>query len=108
MSKCKSKDKECLCKDCPLRFECFIQERIFSDALFQGLFEVLIAQGKDREEALEEVSQELKYKIKSSPIDKTYTYPNIQPSNTWYSSNNENTWDCVKDSANGKGWNYSK
>ena len=69
MEKHKSKalDEECLCSKCKLRFQCFTQERIFSDPLYQGLFEALMAKGRSREEAIEEVANELKNRISSSP-----------------------------------------
>ena len=58
-----SLDKECLCSKCPLRFFCFTQERVFSDPLYQGLFEALMAKGRSREEAIDEVTNEIKNKI---------------------------------------------
>ena len=59
----KSLEEGCLCYKCPYRFQCFTQERIFSDPLYQGLFEALMAKGRSREEAIEEVSNELKNRI---------------------------------------------
>ena len=76
MNKHKSKALEdgCKCNECSLRFECFTQERIFSDPIFQGLFEVLMAQGKSREEALELVVNEIKARIPVSQPE-----PTVQP-----------------------------
>lgn len=59
----KALEEGCLCYKCPYRFQCFTQERIFSDPLYQGLFEALMAKGRSREEAIEEVSNELKNRI---------------------------------------------
>jgi len=69
MEKHKSKalEEECLCSKCKLRFQCFTQERVFSDPLYQGLFEALIAKGRSREEAIDEVVNELKYRISGAP-----------------------------------------
>jgi hypothetical protein len=67
------------------RFQCFTQERIFSDPIYQGLFEALMAQGKTKEEALEEVTRELKWKIvsppniQSEPITIPFPAPNTIP-----------------------------
>jgi len=88
MEKHKSKalENDCLCTKCVFRFQCFTQERIFSDPIYQGLFEALMAQGKTKEEALEEVTRELKWKI-SSPIkidEPTITIPYISPNTTPY------------------------
>jgi len=65
MNKHKSKalQEKCLCGDCPYKFECYTQERIFSDPIFQGLFEALIAQGMSKENALEEVNREIRLRI---------------------------------------------
>ncbi len=60
---------DCICNTCPVRFQCFTQERVFSDPIYQALFEVLMAQGKSREEALEEVSNDLKFRIGFPPVD---------------------------------------
>lgn len=61
--KSKSLSTPCLCSECPLRFQCFTNEQVFSDPLHQGLFEALMASGRTREEAIDEVTTELKYKI---------------------------------------------
>jgi hypothetical protein len=65
MEKHKSKalENECLCAKCIFRFQCFTQERVFSDPIYQGLFEALMAKGRSREEAVEEVANEIKNKI---------------------------------------------
>ena len=65
MNKHKSKALEdgCLCSDCKFKFQCFTQERIFSDPIFQGLFEALMAQGYSKEDALELVANEIKARI---------------------------------------------
>jgi len=70
MEKHKSKALEegCLCYKCVFRFQCFTQERIFSDPIFQGLFEALMAQGKSKEEALDEVIAEIKFKM-NRPVE---------------------------------------
>lgn len=59
----KALEKECLCNGCEFKFQCFTQERVFSDPIFQGLFEALMAKGRTKEEALEEVTNELKLRI---------------------------------------------
>lgn len=61
--KSKALEDDCLCSKCSLRFSCFTEERIFSDPIFQGLFEALMAQGRSREEALDEVTAEIKFRI---------------------------------------------
>jgi hypothetical protein len=66
--KSKASEKNCLCDNCNLRFVCFTQERIFSEALYQGLFEALMAQGRSKEEALQEVTSELKSRLPYSQI----------------------------------------
>jgi len=63
-----SLDKECLCPKCHLRFVCFTEERVFSDPIYQGLFEALMAQGKSREKALDEVTAEIKFRM-NNPIE---------------------------------------
>ena len=80
----KALEDDCLCTKCVFRFQCFTQERIFSDPIYQGLFEALIAQGKTKEEALEEVTRELKWKISPpQPIIGepaiTIPFPNTTP-----------------------------
>lgn len=64
----KALEKDCLCSKCMFRFQCFTQERVFSDPIFQGLFEALMAQGKSREEALDEVTNEIKFKMNLQPL----------------------------------------
>lgn len=66
----KALEEQCLCNKCPHKFECFTQERIFSDPIFQGLFEALMAQGMSKEDALEEVTEELKSRLVNIPLDK--------------------------------------
>lgn len=66
--KSKALEDTCLCNKCPHKFECYTQERIFSDPIFQGLFEALMAKGRTKEEALEEVTNEIKLRM-NRPID---------------------------------------
>ena len=74
--KSKTGKEGCACGSCSLRFQCFTQKRVFSDPIFQGLFEALIAQGMIEEEALEVVTQELKARMtKPSTTDIPYTIP---------------------------------
>ena len=79
----KALEDDCLCVNCKFRFQCFTQERVFSDPLYQGLYEALIALGRSREEALEEVTKELKFKIQpgiAPPMVEPQTFiPYIQP-----------------------------
>ena len=63
----KALEDTCLCDKCSHKFECFTQERIFSDPILQGLFEALMAKGRTREEALEDVMGEIKLRIGSVP-----------------------------------------
>ncbi len=83
-------ENECLCSKCPLRFSCFTQERIFSNPLYQGLFEALIAKGKTREEALEETTNEIKLAMSRPDVyDNTiYIHPEgnttVSPNIVWY------------------------
>lgn len=83
-------EDECLCSKCPLRFECFTQERIFSNPIFQGLFEALTAKGYDREEALDLVSQEIKSRIGHYPTQIPHDQYNpwriYAPETTWWGS----------------------
>ena len=64
----KALEEDCLCSKCIFRFQCFTQERVFSDPIYQGLFEALMAQGKSREEALDEVKNEIKFRM-DRPIE---------------------------------------
>jgi len=65
----KALEEKCLCAQCPHKFECFTQERIFSDPIFQGLFEALMAKGRTREQALEEVTSEIKLRMNRIAIE---------------------------------------
>lgn len=77
-----SLDKECLCSKCPLRFFCFTEERVFSDPIYQGLFEALMAQGKSREEALGEVTEEIKFRIAKPSNSIFLDPPGMMPNST--------------------------
>jgi hypothetical protein len=86
MSKHKShiEDKKCMCSKCPLRFVCFTEERIFSDPIFQGLFEALMAKGLTKEEAVDLVANEIKLRIKMPTVTSEspsipYPIPNPTP-----------------------------
>ena len=81
MEKHKSKALEegCLCSKCIFRFQCFTQERVFSDPIYQGLFEALIAKGKSREEAIDEVAQEIKNRMGGYHIEIDPPAPNSAP-----------------------------
>ena len=81
----KALEEDCLCTKCTFRFQCFTQERVFSDPILQGLFEALMAQGKSKEEALDEVTKEIKFRM-NRPITPNYDYdtdavpvPNVYP-----------------------------
>jgi len=83
----KTLEADCLCSKCIFRFQCFTQERVFSDPIYQGLFEALMAQGKSKEEALDEVANEIKLRMNRfdlqpfEPTVQPYTvpYPNSAP-----------------------------
>jgi len=68
-------EDNCKCKECTYRFSCFTQERVFSDPVLQGLFEALIAKGRSKEEALEEVTNEIKVRM-NQPRPDPQTIPN--------------------------------
>jgi len=87
--KTKALDEECLCSKCPLRFQCFTQERIFSDPLYQGLYEALIGKGRTKEGALDEVVAELKFRMGRIPMgDVVGVLPNITISPLYSDSTN--------------------
>ena len=80
MKKHKSKALEysCLCDGCEFRFQCFTQERVFTNPIYQGLFEALMAQGRTKEEAIDEVTQEIKSRMGNdvySPITVSPLFP---------------------------------
>jgi hypothetical protein len=80
--KSRALEDSCLCNKCPLKFACFTQERIFSDPIFQGLFEALMAKGHSREEAVDMVANELKTRmLPSSETPMIPVQPTIQPNN---------------------------
>jgi hypothetical protein len=110
---------KCLCGECPHKFECFTQERIFSDSIFQGLFEALIAQGSSKDDALKRVIGELEARIRalstntwtisnpytvggasSTPV--TYKQPQYTTGTYWGigATSNVTLTDCTKGSSN--------
>uniref|UniRef100_A0A6M3JRI4 Uncharacterized protein n=1 Tax=viral metagenome TaxID=1070528 RepID=A0A6M3JRI4_9ZZZZ len=107
----KALETDCLCSKCIFRFQCFTQERVFSDPIYQGLFEALMAQGKSKEEALDEVANEIKLRMNRfdlqpfEPVIQPYTipYPNSAPDVQPYVQ----PWTVISDSisfdANDKG-----
>ncbi len=79
----KALENDCLCAKCIFRFQCFTQERVFSDPLYQGLFEALMAKGRTREEAIDEVTNEIKNKIAGGfHITLDDIQPTVQPTIT--------------------------
>lgn len=78
----KALEDKCLCGECPHKFECFTQERIFSNPIFQGLFEALMAQGSTKEEALEQVAEEIKARIGGDGSLPVIIQPNTYPDYT--------------------------
>lgn len=46
---------QCFCDRCPIRFKCFTQERVYTDPLYQALYETYVAEGKSHDEALKHV-----------------------------------------------------
>ncbi len=92
---------DCVCGTCPIRFQCFTQERVFSDPIYQALFEVLMAQGKSRDESLEEVATELRNRTSFPQMGTTgtttWSYPNTTaPVLVQHTSNiNEYGWKDV-------------
>ncbi len=65
MEKHKSKalEAECKCSSCIFRFQCFTQERVFSDPIYQGLFEAMMAKGMSRDDAIDAVAMEIKMRM---------------------------------------------
>ena len=100
----KALEDDCLCSKCVFRFQCFTQERLFSDPILQGLFEALMAQGKSKEEALDEVTNEIKSRMNrvsdgSIAIDIPTIQPYVQP---WVTGGRiaGNDWGTIIDSGN--------
>jgi len=101
----KHKDKaledRCKCKECEYRFQCFTNERIFSDPLYQGLYEALIALGRSKEEALEEVTRELKINMQPKfDLNPEDWQPSVQP---WYTGGgltSGGTWEVSNNTVN--------
>lgn len=69
-----------MCNDCELRFKCFTQERIFSDPLYQGLYEAMIAQGMEGDAAILAVAEEIKEALRPQPAGTPWQ---IADGNTW-------------------------
>jgi hypothetical protein len=94
--------KNCACESCAQKYSCFTQEHLFTDPLFQALFEALMAKGLTKELALDQVSNEIKsrltmrewanqpsptpdfgnYKIYTNPPSQPWSSPNVTISNT--------------------------
>lgn len=56
----KKKDKvdaECICDQCPRRFICFTQKKVFSDPAYQAMFEAFVEEGIPHEEAVKAVRE---------------------------------------------------
>lgn len=88
----KALEKDCLCNKCIFRFQCFTQERIFSDPILQGLFEALMAKGRSKEEALEEVTEEIKFRMGGKGVDGIY-----DSSSGSYPDTTHQPWQISKD-----------
>lgn len=87
--KCNSLDGNCLCKECEHRFECFTQERVFSDAAAQSLFEGYLALGFGREEAINSTMSDIRSRISATDRGSGWwTSPNTWVGRPWQSD----TW----------------
>jgi hypothetical protein len=54
-----NKETSCICEKCPRKFECFTQEKIFSDRYAQSMFEGFIALGFKRGDAINQTIHKL-------------------------------------------------
>lgn len=54
--KMKTEDK-CLCDQCPRRFICFTQKRVFSDPAYQAMYEAFCEEGLEHKQAVKAVKQ---------------------------------------------------
>lgn len=117
MNKSKAGENNCLCEQCELRYQCFTQERIFSDSLQQGLFEAMIAEGMNKEAAVSAVKEEIKFRMEQKPWisdsgdSTTITYPNISTYDpnytTWTTCDSSNISNINYTCGNGKEYNFN-
>lgn len=59
---------DCLCDICKRRFMCWTSKRIFSDPVYQALYEVHIAEGLSHEKSLAAVKEILKRAVLEATI----------------------------------------
>ena len=48
---------ECICNQCPRRFVCFTQEKVFSDPAYQAMYETYVEEGLKHEVAVKKVRE---------------------------------------------------
>jgi hypothetical protein len=48
---------KCICDQCPRRFVCFTQKKVFSDTAYQTMYEAYIEEGLDSKEAAKKVRE---------------------------------------------------
>jgi len=86
--KSKAGTKKCLCETCDQRFQCFTQEKIFSDDNLQGMFEALMAQGLGREAALIQIVEHLKDNLNPSTPAWNIPYTYSDGGSSWATTSN--------------------
>ena len=51
------KKEKCICDQCPRRFVCFTQKKVFSDPAYQAMYEAHVDEGRTHEEAVAAVRE---------------------------------------------------
>jgi len=50
-------ENKCICDECPRRFVCFTQKKVFSEPDYQAMYEAYVEEGLEHEEAVKEVRE---------------------------------------------------
>ena len=92
----KKDDKKCICEECPRRFICFTNKKVFSDPRYQALYEAYCEEGMSHEDAVKEVKETIERSLRPKPPispwkkpDKDEWHLDDYQWNEWYSTHAE-------------------
>lgn len=82
--------EKCICDECPRRFECFTQKKVFSEPDYQAMYEAYLAEGLEHLEAVQAVREHIERKRNDNDLDKFTKQKKYKDYTEW-----KEDWDII-------------
>lgn len=101
----KKKVDKCICDQCPRRFVCFTQKKVFSDPAYQAMYEAFIEEGLEHKQAVAQVRKFIETSKETQAWRKRDQIEDWRKEGDWYKKTPDYEkvkWETYKDNTIGQ------